>query len=249
MAKKPQHRRHALDRLLQRGGDLDLRRAQHRADIDQIAQHRELDRRAARAVTAIGQDLHRQLAFDRAQRPRHALRRTAERDKPADQALQRAQPRRAGEFPGGGARRGGAPARRCSPASPGATAGRLRGRRSRRNARSRQRSASPRHRSARRSGATPRLSASQLCDQRPRRVARRAPTRSNRRASRTRATPRASPARLSPETTPASGCAPSPRQIRSRRPARRRRRLASPGQRSLSLSRRSAGTGPISVWR
>src|SRR5712691_7047582 len=54
MAKKPQHRRHALDRLLQWDGDVDLRRTQHRADVDQVTQHRELDRGTARAVAAIG---------------------------------------------------------------------------------------------------------------------------------------------------------------------------------------------------
>ena len=40
MAEKAQHRRHALDRLLQRAGTSTCAGAQHRAHVDQVAQHR-----------------------------------------------------------------------------------------------------------------------------------------------------------------------------------------------------------------
>src|ERR1044071_7808747 len=48
MTEKPQHRRHRLDRLLQRRRYVERGGAQYRANVDQVAQHLELDRRGAR---------------------------------------------------------------------------------------------------------------------------------------------------------------------------------------------------------
>ena len=101
---KPQHRRHPVDRILQRHGNLDMAGAQRGPDVDEIAQHIELHRRVARAMAAIRQHLRRQLVLDRAQRPHDALLAAAEGDKTGDQPLERAQPRRAGKLPRRGAR-------------------------------------------------------------------------------------------------------------------------------------------------
>ena len=64
MPKKTHHRRHSLDGIFERGRDLDLRRPQHRARVDQILQHLQLQRRAARQMPAIREDLNRQLALE-----------------------------------------------------------------------------------------------------------------------------------------------------------------------------------------
>ncbi len=103
MAEKPQYRRHALDRVLQRRGRLDPGGAKRRADVDQIAQHLELHRRAAAAMPAIGPDLLRQLALQCSQDPRDPSVRPADRNEAAEQPLQCAQLCRAGAFPGRGA--------------------------------------------------------------------------------------------------------------------------------------------------
>src|SRR5246127_2571610 len=64
VAKKAQHWRHSLDGIFKPGWNLDLRRAQYRARVDQILQHLQLQRRAARQVPAIREDLYRQLAIE-----------------------------------------------------------------------------------------------------------------------------------------------------------------------------------------
>src|SRR5260370_41353932 len=99
MAEKPQYRRHALDRVLQRRGRLDPCAAKRRADVDQIAQYLELHRRAAAAMPAIGHDLLRQLALPWSQDPRDPSVRPPDRNEAAEQPLQCAQLRRPGAFP------------------------------------------------------------------------------------------------------------------------------------------------------
>ena len=103
MPEQPRYRRHALDRVLHRWR-LDPRGAQRGADVDQIAQHLELHRRVAGAVSAIGQNLPLQFALQQAQGPRDPSLRPAECHQTAEQPLQGAQLRRSGAFPGCDAR-------------------------------------------------------------------------------------------------------------------------------------------------
>src|SRR5947207_13065717 len=104
MAEEAQYRRHRLDRVAQRGWRLNAGSPQCAADIDQVAQYLELNRRAARAVPAIVQDLPPQLAIEEAQHPGDAALRAAESDEPADQSLDGAQLRRPIAFWGHAAR-------------------------------------------------------------------------------------------------------------------------------------------------
>ena len=104
VAEKAQHRRHASIACCTAGGMSACATRKTAAQIDQVAQYPQLNRRVAAAVAAIGQDLDRQLAFERPHRPRDPLFRAAERDRAADQPLQRAHPGRAGQLPAGGSR-------------------------------------------------------------------------------------------------------------------------------------------------
>jgi hypothetical protein len=90
---------HPLDGFLESAGDLDLHRPQHRTGIDQILQHLELQRRAARQVAAIGEDLNRQLALECFERLRQARLGAAENGHTGNQALERPQPPGAGDLP------------------------------------------------------------------------------------------------------------------------------------------------------
>ncbi len=74
--------------------------AQDGANVDQVAQDRELHRRAAGAVAAIRQDLGRNLALDRTHGAQDdPLLGVAERDEPGDQTFQGTQPPRTAQLP------------------------------------------------------------------------------------------------------------------------------------------------------
>ena len=144
MAEKPQHRRHPLDRLLQRAGTSSCAaRKAARGCRSGRAAPCSCTEGLRRAVAAIGQDLDRAARV----RARAAPARCAFPSRPARQARRSAPSARAAAprrpVPRRRCAPGGAPAGRCSPASRGAARGRSRGRRSPRNARSRRRSASP----------------------------------------------------------------------------------------------------------
>ena len=97
--KQAQHRRHPFDRRLQGRRRLEPGRPQCRPNIDEIAQDLKLQRGVARAVAAIGKNLHRRLALERPQRPGYARCRAAEGGEPANQSLECTQPRRTGTLP------------------------------------------------------------------------------------------------------------------------------------------------------
>ena len=63
VAEEPHHRRHAVDRRLQGRGNVPVGGDQGGADIDEVAQDRELQGRAAFEVSAVAQHLAHQLLF------------------------------------------------------------------------------------------------------------------------------------------------------------------------------------------
>ncbi len=92
MAKKPQHRRHSVDRVLKCGRHLDVPGPQRRHRASRAGRARpKLHRRAARQVPAVRQYLRRDLALEHAQYAVDPRFRPAERDHPADQPLERTQ--------------------------------------------------------------------------------------------------------------------------------------------------------------
>ena len=68
VAEEAQGRSHPVHRMLQGLRHLDPRRPQRRAQVDQVAQHGQMGRRAARGVAAVGQHLAIDLAGQQAQR-------------------------------------------------------------------------------------------------------------------------------------------------------------------------------------
>ena len=104
VAKKAEHRRHSLDGIFERGRDVDLRRPQYSARIDQILQHLQLQRRAARQVPAIRQDLNRQLALEALEHSGQARLEPAQHRHAGDQAFERPHAARSGGLPRRGSR-------------------------------------------------------------------------------------------------------------------------------------------------
>ena len=227
-----------LDRVLQRAGGFDLRRAQQHADIDQIAQHPQLHRRAARAMAAIGQNLRRQ---SRAREPRSARAnrwcRTAER-----QQFRQSAPsmRAAAQRPSTSHAAVRARWRSCAAdarqhrAAQGRSASRPT---ISRNARSRRRAGSPSRRSARPPDAKSAFSREPALHQRSRRVARRRSPPPARSAIQSKPCQAASHSRPRPRRKPErrSGCAPASPPIRSRRRGSPRRAWHRPASARPSL--------------
>ena len=237
MAEKPQHRRHPLDRILQRGRHLDLGRAQHGADVDQIAQApRAAPTGCATRWPPSGRICAGISRSSDAQRLASCA--SAEPPSATSPAIRPFSARsRAGpvELPGSGAgevaqlrgeaRQHRAAQRRVAP----------RGRRSRRNARSRRRSGSPTRRSARRSGA-------RRSSRRASSAPARAPRRGRRRRRSIRSASQPKPCQAASQSGPGRGRKPDRRRVAHQLAGKldvageiAAPRCASPGQRSPSL--------------
>ena len=91
VAEEAQHRRRAVDRVLEIFRDVDMAGDQHAADVDQMPEQDQLMRRVAVAAAAVGQDQPAELGLEQRQPARHALFRARQADAGVEQRLGRGQ--------------------------------------------------------------------------------------------------------------------------------------------------------------